>query len=465
VPEGKSVDPSVRDFSEKMINLIMRPARPRGQVLFVAPTDMWRAYASNGGHAMTSWRNRDDYDSVGYSPTVLSTRFRRTNHYYYGLYERHSDIKHYRFLRGLSEKDGFAIDYCTQDDVARGRVHLADYRLVLIGSHAEFTTTECYFRFRDYMALGGAVMIHGGDSFAVMVRYLPDLEHPSHIWQRDHFWCLLGDEPDNFRPPTLLPKPAPGEARDYLNLFHGTVTYWPNNSAVVIANTEHPVMRGLGLKAGDIMPWTWGGETDIAYEPHAWDILLRSEKAGTDVMSNGLERVTQISFHRPVLMIHKNLRLAEVSGEAFTGVLADPQGTLFQKLYSRTLHYLLDSAVPLGVGERIQPKEADSGVEFEWPSPVHLRAVRYSLPEFIDYRDPLWFRKPAAYAHLAIEGSEDGRTWSVLADRTDGPWRGTQTDFLPPGAVRKLRFRGSFSNGAKFEVKDVIAFRVTDEAK
>src|SRR5262249_38557461 len=299
---------------------------------------------------------------------------------------------------------------------------------------------------------------------AVMVQYLPDLEHPRYIWQKDHFWCLLGDEPDSFLPPRLLPNPGRGDAIDYLNLFHGTVTYWPRDSAVVVANAGHPVMRNLGLKTGDVMPGAWGGETDIVYEPEAWDILLRSEKAATDVMSNGLERVTQLPFHRPVLMIHKNLRLAEVSGEAFAGVLADPQGTLFQKLYSRTLHYLLDSAVPLGVGERIQPKEADSGVEFEWPSPVHLRAVRYLLPEFIDYRDPLWFRKPAAYAHFTIEGSEDGRTWSVLADRMDGPWRGTQTDLLPSVAVRNLRFSGRFSNGAKFEVKDVIAFRVTDEA-
>ncbi len=459
VPAGKSVDPAVRDFSEKILSLILRPAQPRGTVLFVAPTDMWRAYASNGGHAMTSWRNRDDYDSVGYSPTVLNARFRRTNHYYYGLYERHADIKHYRFLRELAEKDGFRIDYCTQDDIARGRVHLADYRLALIGSHAEFTTAECYFRFRDYMAQGGAVMIHGGDSFAVMVEYLPDLDHPRYIWQRGHFWCLLGDEPDNFLPPRLLPKPEAGDAIDYLNLFQGTVTYWPPGSAVVVSNTGHPVMRDLGLHVGDVMPGTWGGETDIAYEPGAWDILLRSEKAETDAMSNGLDRVTQVPFHRPVLMIHKNLRLAEVSGEAFTGVLADPQGTLFRTLYARTLHYLLDSAVELRSGERVQPNQSASGIEFGWESPAPLRAIRYSLPEFIDYQDRLWFQKRAPYAHYVIEGSNDGKTWTMLADRSHGPWRGTQTDFVPPATVRKVRFRGSFSNGQPFRLRDVVAFR------
>ena len=101
---------------------------------------MWRAYAANGGHAMTSWRESWHYDSVGYSPTVLNTRFRRSNHYYYGLYERYADIQHYQYLRELSREDGMAIDYCAQDDIARGRVRLDDYRLVLVGSHAEFTT-------------------------------------------------------------------------------------------------------------------------------------------------------------------------------------------------------------------------------------------------------------------------------------------------------------------------------------
>jgi hypothetical protein len=291
-----------------------------------------------------------------------------------------------------------------------------------------------------------------------MVQYLPDLEHPRYIWQRDHFWCLLEDQPDSFLPPRLLPNPEAGGAIDYLNLFHGTVTYWPHESAVVISNTSHPVMRGLGLQSGDVMPGTWGGEADIAYEPRAWDILLRSEKATTDVMSSGLERVTQLPFHRPVLMIHKNLRLAEVSGEAFTGVLADPQGTLFRTLYARTLHYLLDSAVELRGGERVQPNEHDSGVEFGWATPVALRAIRYSLPDFIDYQNPLWFQKRAPYAHYVIEGSDDGKNWTLLADRTHGPWRGTQTDFLPQAIVRRVRFRGSFSNGQPFRVKEIMAF-------
>ncbi len=459
VPAGAVVDPSVRDFNEKIQTLIMRPRRPSGKVLFVAPADMWRAYASNGGHAMTSWRDDYHYTSVGYSPTVLNTRYRRTNHYYYGLYERYSDIQHYRYLRELAAKDGFQIDYSTQDDVALDRVHLNDYRLVLVGSHAEFTTAECYFRFRDYMAKGGAVMIHGGDSFAVMVEYLPSLNDRRYIWQKDHIWTHLTDQPDGFRPPQVFPNSQAGDAIDYLNLFHVTLTYWPPGSRAVVLETDHPIMRGLGLKASEPLPGLWAGEADVTYEPQAWNILLRSDRAATEPMESGLDRVTQPAFYHTALMVHKNLRLAVVSGESFANILADPQGTLFQEMYRRTLHYLLNSAAELRDGVAFKPVQGSEAVEFTGDAPVTANAIQYSLPEFIRFEDPLWFRKPAPYAHYVVEGSRDGLTWTVLAYRTHGPWRGLQTDSFAPTELRAIRLRGSFSHGKPFGVKQVKVFR------
>jgi len=454
VPAGAAFDPVVRRLNEKTLSAIVRPRQPRGTVLFVAPTDMWRAYASNGGHAMTSWRDDYHYTSVGYSPTVLNTRFRRTNHYYYGLYERHSDILHYQFLREFARKERLQIDYCTQDDIALNRVHLSDYRLVLVGSHAEFTTAETYFRFRDYLAHGGAVMIHGGDSFAVMVEYLPSLRDRRYIWQKDHIWCHLTDQPDSFTPPQLLP-PTAGDAIDYLNVFHVTVGYWPEGSRAVVSNVDHAVMRGLGLKLGDPVPGVWAGEADMTYEPQAWDILVRSEKAVTEANESGLERVTQPAFHHTALAIHKNLRLALISSESFTRRLTDPDSALFRELYVRTFHYLLDSAIDLS-----HPVEAvQQGTEFTLNAPVTLAAIQYELPDLINYTDPLWFRKPAPYAHYVVEGSPDGANWTLLADRTHGPWRGLQTDFFPPVKLQKLRLRGTLSNHEPLSVKNVKLFR------
>src|SRR5260370_12122472 len=102
-------------------------------------------------------------------------------------------------------------------------------------------------------------------------------------------------------------------------------------------------MRGLGLKLGDPLPRGWAGEADMTYEPRAWDILLRSDRAVTEANESGLERVTQPAFHHLALMIHKNLRLAEVSGECFTNVLADPASGVVPTIYAKTLDYLLDS--------------------------------------------------------------------------------------------------------------------------
>ena len=265
---------------------------------------------------------------------------------------------------------------------------------------------------------------------------------------------LRGCELPSDAPATVpIAAPVAGDAVDYLNVFHVSVGYWPEGSGAVISNVDHPVMRGLGLKLGDPVPGVWAGEADITYEPRAWDILIRSEKATTEANESGLERVKQPAFHHTALMIHKNLRLAVVSSESFTNRLVDPQSVLFRELYAKTLHYLLDSAVDLRHGE------AEEGSEVTWNAPVTLAAIQYKLPDLIDYLDPLWFRKPAPYAHYVVEGSSDGVNWSVLADRTHGPWRGLQTDFLPPTKLRKIRLRGTLSNGEPLSLTNMNVFR------
>jgi len=468
VPARAAVDPGVRDLNQKIVSLILRPRQRRGTILFVAPTDMWRAYASNGGHAMTSWREAWHYDGVGYSPTVLNTRYRRTNHYYYGLYERWADIQHYEFLHGLAQQQGFQIDYCSQDDIALGRVRLGDYRLVLVGSHAEFTTLEAFLRFRDYLARGGAVMIHGGDSFAVIAQYLPSLEQRRFIWQRDHVWCHFTYQPESWMPPQLLDRDAPanapitsaetGDAVDYLNVFHVSVAHWPEGSRAVVSNVDHPIMRGLGLIMGQEVTGRWAGESDIIYEPRSWDILVRSEKATTEAGEDFLERIKQPPFHRPGLAIHKNLRLALIASESFTERLADPDTSLFRELYERTMRYLLGTP-QLRDGESLGSQQHGETLEFALKPRGSVVAIQYEVPDFIRYEDPLWFRTPAPYAHYVVEGSLDGVNWSLLADRTHGPWRGLQTDYLPRIKLQRILLRGMESNGADFEVKNLRAFR------
>jgi hypothetical protein len=81
-----------------------------------------------------------------------------------------------------------------------------------VGSHAELTTLASFLRFRDYLARGGAVMIHGGDSFAVIMEHLPSAEEPRYLWQRDHVWMHLTYQDDGFLPPQLLQADASASA-------------------------------------------------------------------------------------------------------------------------------------------------------------------------------------------------------------------------------------------------------------
>lgn len=466
VPRGEPVDPAVLDLNRKLSNVIVRPARATAQVLYVAPTDMWLAYSTNGGHDYHGWRTGYD-GSVGYSPTVMSSRQHRLNHFFYSLYERYSDIHHWRYLDELAAKDGFTIEYATQHDVALGRVRLEDYRLVLIGNHSEFTTTESYRAFQQYLGNGGGVLIHGGDSFAVLVEYLPSLAAPRYIWQRGHFWAHLSDQPSDFVSPSLLPADAPpdalvrepkaGSALDYLNVFHTTVGYWIPGSKAVIADPEHPILRGLPVRAGTEVPGPWGGEVDYAYEPAAWDILLRSDRAAPEEREFGIDAYDPTPLHRIGIAVHRNERLGMICGENFPNILAAPGADLYREIYRRTVRYLLDGAKPSNRPNFVPARQRDS-LEIELDQPREIDTIQYELPAFIDYQKPQWHLHSAPYAHYVVEGSIDGITWTVLADRAHGPWRGAKTDTFPSMEMRHIRFRGSFSNGQPFVVRNVAAF-------
>ena len=466
VPTGETVDPAVNDLNKKLSNIIVRPARAQADVLFVAPTDAWLAYATNGGHDYHGWRTGYD-GSVGYAPTVMSSRQHRLNNFFYSMYERFNDIHHLRYLDELARQNGLLIEFATQHDIALGRVRLDDYRLALIGNHCEFTTRESYRRFAEYLGRGGGVLIHGGDSFAVLVEYLPSLKEPRYLWQRGHIWTHWSDQPSGFRGPQLLPagarpdapilNPTPGDAVDYLNVFHTSVGYWIPGSKAIIAHATHPIVRDLNLNLGDEVPGPWGGEVDYAYEPRAWNILVRSDRAAPEEREFGIDAYDPTPQYRVGLAIHKNDRLAMICGENFPNILVGRQYTLFRELYRRTLRYLLARAKALDNGSNLVPVEQRDSTVITWERPVRIGALQYELPQFINFEDPQWHRKPAPYAHYVIEGSADGLYWIPLADRRHGPWRGARTDILGPVDIRYLRFGGTFSNGDPFHVRNVRA--------
>ena len=303
----------------------------------------------------------------------------------------------------------------------------------------------------------------------MLVEYLPSLEHPRYLWQRGHLWTHLSDQPSDFRAPNLLPSnavpsapivnPDPGDAIDYLNPFHNTVDYWLPGSSAVIASETHPILDGMGLELGDEVPGQWGGEVDIPYEPHAWDVLIRSVDTAPEGREFGIDAFASIPIHRVGLAVHKNLRLAMLTGENFPNILADPANTRYREIYRRSIRYFIETAREFSPSDDLAAAASFGPRLLSWDEPVRVSALRYDLPAFINFDDQDWHRGPAPYAHYSVEGSLDGRDWFTLADRTHGPWRGTQTDWFDPVEVRYVRWRGTFSNGERFRVTNAHAYR------
>lgn len=217
-------------------------------------------------------------------------------------------------------------------------------------------------------------------------------------------------------------------------------------------------MRGLNLKAGDVVPGPWGGEVDFAYEPKAWDILVRSDRAAPEEREFGVDAQDATPLHRIGIGVHKNERLGMVCGENFPNLLAAPDSTLFRELYRRTLRHLLEGAKPAGRENVVPAAQRDSN-RITLDAPTRIDTLRYELPEFIDYSNPQWHLKAAPYAHYVVEGSADGRNWMLLADRRHGPWRSVKTDTFPAVEVRYLRFEGTISTGEPFRIRNAAGFR------
>jgi N,N-dimethylformamidase len=87
----------------------------------------------------------------------------------YRAWRLHDAPRHFAsdlYLIGWLESRGFSYDVITDDDVHReGRELLARYRVLLTGSHPEYTTSAMHRAYRDYVDRGGRLMYLGGNGF------------------------------------------------------------------------------------------------------------------------------------------------------------------------------------------------------------------------------------------------------------------------------------------------------------
>jgi N,N-dimethylformamidase len=99
----------------------------------------------------------------------------------YRAWRLHDSPRHFAadlYLIGWLEIRGFACDVLTDEDVVReGRELLSRYRVVLTGSHPEYTTSVMHRAYRDYVDTGGRLMYLGGNGFYWVTSIDPQRPH------------------------------------------------------------------------------------------------------------------------------------------------------------------------------------------------------------------------------------------------------------------------------------------------
>lgn len=157
----------------------------RADILYVFETNAWRSYAMNGHYHgpidhCFPW-------SYSYSATIMegvsdifddvpsSCRYPLQPTYYNNMppYARLCS----GFIDSLASfchERGLSWHACGEEDIADGSVDLRNYRLAILGNHAEYSTLAEMAAFKSHLDKGGSLIVLGGDAFGRRVDYIKD---------------------------------------------------------------------------------------------------------------------------------------------------------------------------------------------------------------------------------------------------------------------------------------------------
>ena len=196
----------------------------------------------------------------------------------------------------------------------------------------------------------------------------------------------------------------------------------------------------------------------MIYEPAAWDVLARSVEATTEPGENFLERVKQPPFHRARAFRAQEPAAGRGFGREFH---RHPRRSGEHALSARSTREPCTTcwtpARCQGEGEPLRRRPGDASSPCRRPR----RSGRSDTgcPSSSIFRIRSGFASRRRMRTTWWKARQTDETWSLLADRRHGPWRGLQTDFFPPARLSRVRLRGVFSNGRPFHVEDVRVFR------
>ena len=259
--------------------IIVRPARPRGEVLVKLGTNTYQAYNDWGGFSLYTGGR----DEMARGPMVSFDRPSPPGFLEYEIFL-------VRWLEDLAHRDGFRVDYASNFDVHVDPSLLPAYRLVICGSHDEYWSKEEFDAFEQRIFRQGSNTIFlGGNTAYWQVRYA-DINRPP--GGPDHGRQLICyktvRDPIARRPgvtdPAMLVTAQfrEGNRRPETMLMGVGYQSWfgPGSGTAQrvpysVATTEHPFFDGTGYQPGDraadVVGYEWDNRDPSGNGARLWN--------------------------------------------------------------------------------------------------------------------------------------------------------------------------------------------------
>ena len=343
----------------------VRPAlgRPRADVLFIASTYTYQAYANHArGSTDAAFRarvaawgaapdNPDDHPEYGRSTynrhrdgsgICYSSRLRPVltfrPRYLTFLDERGSGLRHYpadTHLLDWLEAHGIAYDVVTDEDVeAEGAALLLPYRTVLTGSHPEYHTRRTLDAHAGYLEGGGRLAYLGGNGFYWRIATSADVpgvievrraEGGIRTWDAqvgEYYHALDGAYGGLWRRNGRPPQQLVGVGFSAQGLFEGS--YYRRQpgaddprAAWILAGVEGPIIGDFGLSGGGAAGFELDRADASLGTPAGAVVIASSEGHGKSfvvVPEELLSHISTVSGERPARLLRADMTYAELPG-------------------------------------------------------------------------------------------------------------------------------------------------------
>jgi len=260
--------------------IIVRPSRPRGDVLVKLGTNTYQAYNDWGGYSL--YTGGRDETSRG-----AMVSFDRPSPPAIIEYE----IFLVRWLEDLAARAGFRVDYASNFDVHNEPSLMPAYKLVICGSHDEYWSKEEFDAFENRIFRHGSNTIFmGGNTAYWQVRYADINRPPGGADHGRQMVCYksandpIARRVGTVEPNLLITAQFREGARRPENMLMG-VAYqnWfsPSGTPIqrvpyYVESTDFPFFAGTGLKEGesiaDVVGYEWDNRDPYGNGNRLWDV-------------------------------------------------------------------------------------------------------------------------------------------------------------------------------------------------